>query len=950
MSGLLERETELAQLDALIALVRKGEGALTLVEGAAGIGKTRLLDEACRTARDAGLEVLRARGVALEEEFAFGVVRQLFERPLAAASQRERDELLSGAAALAGALLGFAEGKPTRPAADATFASLHGLYWLTFNLTGIRPLVIAVDDAHWADAASLRFLSFLAARLEGLPVFVLLALRPGEPQVTDGLLAAIRDEAAGHVLTPAELSEHACGQLVADAFGGQADPEFSRACLEVTGGNPFYLTTLVKGLRSDGISPDADSARRVATQVPATVIRALVLRLSRLPQAAGDFARALAVLGPDTGLRDAATLARFDPTKAGAAADALARAGILAQGLPLRFMHPIIQAAVYADLPSAERSRMHLEAARILAAAGAPTERVASHVLAGEPSCDPWAGKVLRDAAAEAIVGAAPESAVRYLERALKEGPTREAIPQIVFELGHAERLAGIPGAIEHLEETIVSTPAVRVRAEAARELALALVFSDRWGDAVDVLERAIADLGDADVSLSQSLEAQLLAAGALHLSTRPVQLEHLNRVIGRELGDSPSERMLLANIALWTASAGAPSSVVRDQAERALAGGRLIAEVTSDSQIAHCAIDALLWTGWLERACYWLDECIADARARGSLIGFLQAVALRSEAYYRLGELFEAEADARAALEAGLPVSWVLAPVAVGAFARVLIDRGQLDEAGELLRTHETPYGVGHPGMANWFGIAQGSLALADGDPSLAAKSFLAVGDWMKAWGERDPELLSWRDGAALALAQAGDLENAQELNAETITLARSGERTRALGIGLRTAGVITGGDDAVELLRDAVEVLAGSAARLEHARALVDLGAALRRRNHRKEAREPLREGVELAHRCGATALVDHGQAELIAAGARPRRIALSGVEALTPSERRVAGLAAEGLSTPEIAQRLFVTVNTVESHLRHAYTKLGIHSREELTSVLTLSDPGRLTAALG
>jgi ATP/maltotriose-dependent transcriptional regulator MalT len=558
--------------------------------------------------------------------------------------------------------------------------------------------------------------------------------------------------------------------------------------------------------------------------------------------------------------------------------------------------------------------------------------------------------EVLRAAAAEAIAGGVPDSAVRYLERARQEGPTREVVPQVLFELGDAERLAGLPGAIEHLQEALVSTPAGRVRAEIARELAVALVFADRWGEAVDVLASAIGDLGDAEVPLAQALEAQLLAAGALHLSTRPVQLEHLNRVLTRELGDSPAERMLLANIALWTASAGERASVVRDRAERALAGGRLIAEVTSDSQIAHCAVDALLWTGWLERACYWLDVCIADARARGSLIGFLQAVAMRSEAYYRLGELAEAEADARAALEAGVPGRWVLAPVAVGALARVLIDRGQLGEARELLSVHDTPYGFGHPGMANWFGVAKGFFALAAGDPGVAAESFLSVGDWMKRWGERDPELLDWRNGAALALARADDLERAVELNNEAIALTRSSERTRALGMSLRTAGVIDRGAEGVEALREAVEVLAGSPARLEYARALVDLGAALRRRNHRKEARGPLREGVELAQRCGAIALVHRGQTELIATGARPRRVARSGVEALTPSERRVAGLAAEGLSTPEIAQRLFVTVNTVETHLRHVYVKLGIHSRDELSSALTLTEPERLRAALG
>jgi DNA-binding CsgD family transcriptional regulator len=203
-----------------------------------------------------------------------------------------------------------------------------------------------------------------------------------------------------------------------------------------------------------------------------------------------------------------------------------------------------------------------------------------------------------------------------------------------------------------------------------------------------------------------------------------------------------------------------------------------------------------------------------------------------------------------------------------------------------------------------------------------------------MAAWGERDPGLLDWRTGAALAFAHLGERDRARELSAEVIALGRDLGKPRALGVGLRTAGVI---EDSVELLVEAVETLAGAAAALEHARASIELGAALRRRNHRKDAREPLRVGIELAQRCGATALMERGQAELVAAGARPRRVALRGVEALTPSERRVAGLAVDGLSTPEIAQQLFVTVNTVESHLRHTYSKLGVHSRDELKAAL-------------
>jgi DNA-binding CsgD family transcriptional regulator/tetratricopeptide (TPR) repeat protein len=884
--------------------------------------------------------------VALEEQFAFGVARQLFESVLAGASEPERRELLSGAAALGGALFGFGLEDGPRPVADATFASLHGLYWLCFNLAVRAPVLIAIDDAHWADAASLRFVNFLAARLEGMPVLVVLALRPSERGLAGELLDIIRSEPAATVLSPHELSERASDELLTEAFGRRAAPAFCRACFEVTGGNPFYLRALATGLRSDGVAPVAEHAGLVAAQVPDTVVRALVLRLSRLPHEAAELARATAVLGPDAELRDAAALAGIPPANAGASADQLAAAGILAPRRPLRFMHPIIQAAVYGDLPPAERSRMHLQAARALAAAGAAAERVASHVLASEAGGDPWNVEALRKASTEALMRGAPDSAVTYLERALSERLSAEENAQVLHELGTAEFLSGQPVATDHLAQALELTADVRRRGAIAITLGNAFTIVDRFPDSVAVLERAIEDLGGADPVLAQALEAQLLGAAALHLSTRPAHREHLARVRELELGDSPTERELLANLALWGSSEGEPASVVLALAERALAAGKLLDEVTADSQMFYAAVNALLYIEEFDRARYWYDRAFADARGRGSLFGFALASAMRSECDYRMGDLAEAEADARAAIEAGGAEHWVLAPVAVGTLAQVLVERGELVEAEKLLAEWSVPSGLDQPGMTNWLPYAHGKLQLATGRWEAAAQSLLAVGEWMQAWGERDPGLLDWRSSAALALAGLGDVERARELSEEVISLGRVLGKPRSLGVGLRVAGVISSGDEAIERLRDAVGVLADAPARLEHARALVDLGAALRRQNQRREAREPLRTGIELARRCGASALVERGQSELVASGARPRRVASTGVEALTPSERRVAGLGAHGLSTPEIAQQLFVTVNTVESHLRHVYAKLGIHSREELAPALNRSAADQLT----
>jgi DNA-binding NarL/FixJ family response regulator len=222
-------------------------------------------------------------------------------------------------------------------------------------------------------------------------------------------------------------------------------------------------------------------------------------------------------------------------------------------------------------------------------------------------------------------------------------------------------------------------------------------------------------------------------------------------------------------------------------------------------------------------------------------------------------------------------------------------------------------------------------------GDLRGGLEEMLAAGRHFEAVGGSNPAFTPWRSQASLALLQLGDREEARRLASEEVDLARSWGAPRALGAALRVAGVAEGGADGIALLEEAVEVLADSPAKLEHAKARTELGAALRRGNQRASAREHLRHAVELATICGAAPLAAHAETELLATGARPRRIAVSGIDSLTPSERRVAELAAEGPTNREIAQALFVTPKTVEVHLSSVYRKLGISSRSQLAAAL-------------
>jgi DNA-binding CsgD family transcriptional regulator len=227
--------------------------------------------------------------------------------------------------------------------------------------------------------------------------------------------------------------------------------------------------------------------------------------------------------------------------------------------------------------------------------------------------------------------------------------------------------------------------------------------------------------------------------------------------------------------------------------------------------------------------------------------------------------------------------------------------------------------------------------LSILRGDIAGGLAKLLEVGRLFEAVGGQNPALVSWRSQVALALLRLGEQDEARRLAAEELALARAWGAPRALGVALRAMGLVEGGGKGLMLLAEAVEVVADSPARLEHAKACTELGAALHRANRRSEALEQLRQGLDLATLCGAAPLAARAETELRASGARPRRIALRGVESLTPSERRVAELAAAGPTNREIAQAPFVTQRTVEVHLTSVYRKFDINSRSQLAAAL-------------
>ena len=312
LGGLYEREDELARVDALMTAAGASRGGVLLITGPAGIGKTVLLESARERAGQAGMRVLAGRGRELESGFSFGVVRQLFEPFLAGASAVEREALLAGAARRALiALEDFrsqAGAVPLEAESEPPFAVMHGLYWLAVNASAAAPLLVAVDDLHWADQASLRFVLYLADRLAGLPVALALSWRVAETGDDADRLARLELAAVGGAISLTALSQNGVRALLTREFGTAPAEQFATASHAVTGGNAFLLRELIRQLRADGIGPDEEAAAQVAALGPRSVARAVASRVARLGPAAGELARAAAVLGDGAQLRHAGML------------------------------------------------------------------------------------------------------------------------------------------------------------------------------------------------------------------------------------------------------------------------------------------------------------------------------------------------------------------------------------------------------------------------------------------------------------------------------------------------------------------------------------------------------------------------------------------------------------------------------------------------------------------
>ena len=929
---LLEREHELLRATRWLAAARGGHGGMHALEGPSGIGKTSLLDAIAGRATD--FEILRAAGTPLERDFAFGLVRDLFEPWLAAAGAGTRADVLAGGAEQAASA--FAPEPVSRMSDPQIGSSIRGLFHLTANLQRLRPVLIAVDDVHWADHESLRYLAYLGSRLRGLRALVVLAWRRGEPGSAPlgDLFRGIGDR-----IQLTGLSEPAIGELLEVFRPGSG--RVAARCRAASGGNPWFVVELCRAIGSDG-RLDAG----ISGAVPPTVASAVTLRIRALGEQPLALARAAAVLDGDGRIGLVAALAGLELDDAVRAADLLTRADVLAPTSPLAFAAPIVGAAVIESISPGQRAVLHGDAARLLTRAGAPRHSVARHLLLSEPAGDPSNVAVLGAVARDLAAAGDLRGSARHLRRALAEPPEPALRSALLLELGALESRCGLPKAEEHLLEVIGPSADIGTRARAALELADLWLLRGSDREASALLERVLAGL-DADAgagdlrALALHIRAEFASCQTAACGARP------ERWWGDETrglsGATPGERALLAAAATGALLGAESRSVTLPLIERA-------ARVDLDASAGGSALAllALLAGDHLELVEQYLDGEARAGRAKGSLVAEAVILTLRPAALVVRGALLAAETQARQALRVNRERGFLLLEaLALASLIESLLDQGRLADAERELG-EDAPLDVGRGGLSDCLlMITRGRLWAAGGDAHAGAGELLAAGAMLVRSASLTPGF-DWRSRAGLISHRLGRQAEARSLIDGELALARKQGAPRALGVALRALALVSPSAHQLDLLDAAAETLRDTPARLGYARALCDLGSAHRRLGTRADARAPLEEGLQLAHECGALALAQRARHELVVLGARPRRHAVTGVEALTARERQAGELAADGLSNREIAAAMCVTANTVEYHLTNAYRKLGIATRERLRAALRVAGDGGPTAA--
>lgn len=923
--GLLEREGPLAELRAALEAARDGHGSTRLITGAAGIGKTTLLDSLKELGPEQGSQVLGAQASTLDHGFAFGIVHQLLD-PLRRNDEQRFQSAMTGAAERAAVLFG-----PAATETDPEHGVLSGLYWLLANLAEEKPLVLRIDDLQWADEASLRFLEYLGRRIEDLPVMVAATIRTSDPGADSEMIVALAGSSATRELALEPLGQESLVTILAATLDSIPAERFVDAAWEATRGNPLLATVLAREAADRGLTGNETESEGLVTAAAAGIAPMITRRMRALPDDAIAVARIVSILGPRARRDDLLALSGLDAEAVSEALARLADADLLEPGGSLAFRHPLVQAGVAGSIPRRERELLHRNAAIRLRERGARPAEVALHWLATSPAEDPMAAEDLHRAAEEASAEGAISTAIDLLGRAIDEGcgPDDERA-RMLLKLATMELRILRPEGPARMREALAA--GITGDDAAAGRLALGkmLMLADP-ATGLKEIDTARRETGDPGLRLRT--EAVLMEALVLNDAASD---ERHSRYEAIRMGGSPSV-VELAHLASEEALAGkVPASEVAELARRASDDGVLLSEVGPEGATWNLLTHALRFAERPAEAARLLRDGDRVVRKRG-----LRAAGTfvdQSWAYWHrdFGSAARGLAHARTGydsiLEAGLPISvWSL--TSIMAENMVLLD--QLAEADALV---DEPLGPARNTFVEPFALtARGYVRMVNGRQEEAEADLRRVVELSDEHGWHAPAAARGRIRLAELLALTGRPDEALALTAVDAASARRAKTSGSLGCVLRVRALAQADGERLATQRLAAEAFAASPLLADRSRSLIELGTTLRHAGELEEARAVLRQALDFASRSESAGLAAQARGELEASGGRPRRERISGLESLTPSERRVAELAVEGMTNRQIAETLWVTTKTVEYHLRNTYSKLEISSRAGLGPVL-------------
>ncbi len=938
--SLFERDRELQGLEAALSELRGaadgtprvGQGRLLAFTGPAGMGKTRLLAEARAQAAAHGFTVFSGRGGENEQELAFHVVRQLVQPALAAMEQQQLRTFLGSWYDIVAVALGL-EATDTGQMPDPTGVR-DGIDWVMTRLTVMKaPVVLLLDDLHWADVESLGWLASFAARAEGLPLLIVVAYRPNELPPEAAPFRALVTGQGTRPYSLAPLSRGAVARIVREEVGEAADDEFCKECWEVTNGTPFETVELAIRLgerKLKGAPRDVPAMRNLATAVKGP---GLIECLGRLSTSTVHFAEAGAVLGAPFRPDIAATIACIGSEQAAEATEQLRAARILAEGHGpgggLEFVHPLIAATIYRSIRTPFRVGMHNAAAVAVRAAGLGPTAAARHLL--EVPCEGNAEAVacLWEAAREYLRAGAPEAARRLLARALQEPPLPEDRAALLHDLACSTFLIEPTATVSHLREALAE-PGIHpdLRASIVYRLTQALAHTDQMAEAAAVAEQEARQATNARVRLRMQADHFVWSMFRADEPDSPARSRRMARLAERLTGRGLEERYILG-LRGWDALVrGEPRHTALTCAEEALRGGMSWTEENRGFEVPVSVALVFMYGDQPGRAEELFTKGMAECARKGwrgshlavgqTLFGYIR---------YRRGLLTEAEHWAREGLrtaervEGAVPAQWF----AIGILIQTLLARGRTAGARELADAYHygdaVPNAVIYPDPRTVYS----ELLLAEGRHAEAEQRLTAVGDRLEARAWRNPAWCPWQLNLAYALAPS-EPDRAVRLARDAVKRARDFGAASAIGQALHTEAEVTGGTAALDLYAEAVTELQRSPAAYELARALVGHGAALSRNGRVPEAADRLYQGLEGAVHCGAEALAARARDELSAAGLRPLPLRYAQTDTLTAQERRAAELTALGKPVAVVAKELRLTEQGVRQLLSLVYRKVG------------------------